>query len=389
MSVNIVKYNEIIDKINECVNWFERLDIKNNRVDMYLGNGDILNIRFPEAGIAHLLGINLSYLNMTNKFRKDAVSYDKLKYVLKEPYVFQKLLVSKTISMENMFSDSIDQKLSVFKDNLSVRIDDIYCVIKYDNEKTYQSINVPDVCDYYVIRKKGSNYLVLGLVKNDNVYNPATSRLYDDEEKFNEFMNRVAKKQEITYPYLLNINNPYRDYKVNVFFPLAEKERVLNSVINISQKYSATPAVASDYAFTINKFKNVREDKILNLNVLRLLSDCIKSGTPLDSNTIGQICGDSDIPEIISTLIDVCNDSLCTGLISDSGKQCYSVMEARNNELNVRANQLELELAEEKQKNQLMELQLNQLLEENTAYKGQLDVYDQAYQKVMTLRKPK
>ena len=46
MSVNIVKYNEIIDKINECVNWFERLDIKNNRIDMYLGNGDILNIRF-------------------------------------------------------------------------------------------------------------------------------------------------------------------------------------------------------------------------------------------------------------------------------------------------------------------------------------------------------
>ena len=64
-------------------------------------------------------------------------------------------------------------------------------------------------------------------------------------------------------------------------------------------------------------------------------------------------------------------------------------MEARNNELNVRANQLELELAEEKQKNQLMELQLNQLLEENTAYKSQLDVYVQAYQKVMTLRKPK
>ena len=76
MSVNIVKYNEIIDKINERVNWFERLDIKNNRVDMYLSNGDILNIRFSEASIAHLLGINLSYLNMTNKFRKDAVSYD-------------------------------------------------------------------------------------------------------------------------------------------------------------------------------------------------------------------------------------------------------------------------------------------------------------------------
>ena len=74
MSVNIVKYNEIIDKINECVNWFERLDIKNNRVDLYLGSGNILNIRFPESSIAHLLGVNLSYLIMTNKFRKDASS---------------------------------------------------------------------------------------------------------------------------------------------------------------------------------------------------------------------------------------------------------------------------------------------------------------------------
>lgn len=389
MSVNIAKYNKIIDKANECVNWFEKLDIKNNRVDLYLGNGDILNIRFPEASIAHLLGFNLSYLNMTNKFRRDAVSYDKLKYVLEEPYVFQKLLVSKTISMENMFSDSIDQKLSAFKGNLSVRIDDIYCVIKYDNEKTYQSINVPDICDYYVVRKKGSNYLVLGLVKNDSIYSPATSRLYDDEEKFNEFMNRVARKQEITYPHLLNINNPYRDYKVNVFFPLSEKERVLNSIINISQKYSATSAVARDYAFTINKFRNVSDDKNINLSILRLLSDCIKSGTPLDSNTINQICGNSDVPEIISTLIDVCNDSLCNGLISNSGKQGYSAIEARNNELNVRANQLELELAEEKQKNQMMELQLRQLLEENATYKSQLDVYDQAYQKVMTLRKTK
>lgn len=356
---------------------------------MYLGNGDILNIRFPEASIAHLLGFNLSYLNMTNKFRRDAVSYDKLKYVLKEPYVFQKLLVSKTISMEYMFSDSIEQKLSVFKDNLSVRTDDIYCVIKYDNEKTYQSINVPDVCDYYVIRKKGSNYLVLGLVKNARGYNPVTSRLYDDEEKFNEFMNRVARKQEITYPHLLNINNPYRDYKVNAFFSLSEKERILDNIINISKKYSATPAVARDYAFTINRLKTVREDKTVNLNILRLLSDCIKSGTTLDSNIIGQICGNSDIPEIISTLIDACNDSLCTGSISDSGKQGYSAIEARNNELNIRVNQLELELAEEKQKNQMMDQQLSQLLEENATYKSQLDVYNQAYQKVMTLKKVK
>ena len=83
MSVDIAKYNEIVAKANDCVNWFEKLDIKNNKINFYLANGDILNIRFPEASIAHLLGINLSYLNMTNKFRKEAVSYDKLKYVLK------------------------------------------------------------------------------------------------------------------------------------------------------------------------------------------------------------------------------------------------------------------------------------------------------------------
>lgn len=385
MSVDIAKYNEIVAKANNCVNWFEKLDIKNNKINFYLANGDILNIRIFEANIAHLLGFNISYLNMTNKFNKDLSNYDKLKYVLEKPYIFKNLLINNDISTDFMFSDSINQKLAVFKDNLSIRSDDIYCVIKYDNEKTYQAINIPDPCDYYIIRKKRNNYLVLGLINNGNVYTPATSRLYDDKEKFDEFMNRVARKQEITYPHLLNINNPYRDYKVNVFFPLSEKEYILNNIINISQKYSATPAVARDYAFTINKFKTVREDQNINLNILRLLSDSIKSGTVLDENTINQICGTTnDIPGIISTLISNCNDILC-----DSTSLKNSTLKAKNNELNARVNRLELELAEEKLKNQNVEHQLNQLLDENTTYKSQLDVYDQAYQKVMTLRKHK
>lgn len=385
MSVDIAKYNEIVAKANNCVNWFEKLDIKNNKINFYLANGDILNIRIFEANIAHLLGFNISYLNMTNKFNKDLSNYDKLKYVLEKPYIFKNLLINNDISTDFMFSDSINQKLAVFKDNLSIRSDDIYCVIKYDNEKTYQAINIPDPCDYYIIRKKRNNYLVLGLINNGNVYTPATSRLYDDKEKFDEFMNRVARKQEITYPHLLNINNPYRDYKVNAFFPLSEKEYILNNIINISQKYSATPAVARDYAFTINKFKTVREDQNINLNILRLLSDSIKSGTVLDENTINQICGTiNDIPGIISTLISNCNDILC-----DSTSLKNSTLKAKNNELNARVNRLELELAEEKLKNQNVEHQLNQLLDENTTYKSQLDVYDQAYQKVMTLRKHK
>lgn len=385
MSVDIAKYNEIVAKANDCVNWFEKLDIKNNKINFYLANGDILNIRIFEANIAHLLGFNISYLNMTNKFNKDLSNFDKLKYVLAKPYIFKNLLINSDISTDFMFSDSINQKLAVFKDNLSIRSDDIYCVIKYDNEKTYQAINIPDPCDYYIIRKKRNNHLVLGLIKNGNVYTPVTSRLYDDKEKFDEFMNRVARKQEITYPHLLNINNPYRDYKVNAFFPLSEKEYILNNIINISQKYSATPAVARDYAFTINKFKTVREDQNINLNILRLLSDSIKSGTVLDENTINQICGTTnDIPGIISTLISTCNDTLCN---STSLKD--STLKAKNNELNARVNQLELELAEEKLKNQNVEHQLNQLLDENTTYKSQLDVYDQAYQKVMTLRKLK
>ncbi|MDD6245292.1 MAG: PBECR4 domain-containing protein [bacterium] len=385
MSVDIAKYNEIVAKANNCVNWFEKLDIKNNKINFYLANGDILNIRIFEANIAHLLGFNISYLNMTNKFNKDLSNYDKLKYVLEKPYIFKNLLINNDISTDFMFSDSINQKLAVFKDNLSIRSDDIYCVIKYDNEKTYQAINIPDPCDYYIIRKKRNNYLVLGLINDGNVYTPVTSRLYDDKEKFDEFMNRVARKQEITYPHLLNINNSYRDYKVNAFFPLSEKEYILNNIINISQKYSATPAVARDYAFTINKFKTVREDQNINLNILRLLSDSIKSGTVLDENTINQICGTTnDIPGIISTLISICNDILC-----DSTSLKNSTLKAKNNELNARVNQLELELAEEKLKNQNVEHQLNQLLDENTTYKSQLDVYDQAYQKVMTLRKHK
>ena len=33
MSVDIAKYNEIVAKANNCVNWFEKLDIKSYSSD--------------------------------------------------------------------------------------------------------------------------------------------------------------------------------------------------------------------------------------------------------------------------------------------------------------------------------------------------------------------
>ena len=45
MSVDIAKYNEIVAKANNCVNWFEKLDIKNNKINFYLNPPDFCFIR--------------------------------------------------------------------------------------------------------------------------------------------------------------------------------------------------------------------------------------------------------------------------------------------------------------------------------------------------------
>lgn len=63
-------------------------------------------------------------------------SYEILKYFIENRYTFGNLGNSGKLSFDLMFSKHIDEKLEAFNDNINIRNDDIYTIVKYDSEKT-------------------------------------------------------------------------------------------------------------------------------------------------------------------------------------------------------------------------------------------------------------
>ena len=290
--ITLEKYNQIIEKIQDCVTQYEKMNYSYNQHVLYLASGDSLNIRFLKGNIAHLLGVNIEYLKMSNRFKPDMNTYDCLKYFLENSYTFSKIVIDeKKMSFDKMFSPYIENKLDSFIKNIKIRTDDLYFIIKYDSEKTYQLEEQADICDYYIIRTISGEQYVLGLKYNENgLCLPVTSRKYEDYLEFEKFISRIAKKQEITYPVHVRITNSFQDFKTEFYINLEEKKVLLDKTSRIAKKYDATPSVARDFSYIINNSINGRIKRNEEISILQLLTDSINSKTILDDDTIESIC---------------------------------------------------------------------------------------------------
>lgn len=205
MKIDTAKFEEIIENITKNINLYERIQFYNNHYALFLANGEILNIKFLRNNIPHLLGVDIDYLKLSNKFKPNASYYDNLNYFLENSFNFRKLVNKGSMSYSSMFSSYVDEKNYAFEKNAKIRTDDMFYIVKYDREKTYKIEPKADICEYYIIRRSNNKYYVLGLMKNENLYLPVSSRMYDDEENFDKFMARIANKQEITYAYSMRV----------------------------------------------------------------------------------------------------------------------------------------------------------------------------------------
>lgn len=62
MEMNYSKYEQIIEGISKNIELYEKLQLYNNQYSLFLANGDVLNIKFKNNNISHLLGVKTEYL---------------------------------------------------------------------------------------------------------------------------------------------------------------------------------------------------------------------------------------------------------------------------------------------------------------------------------------
>ncbi len=386
------EFNAIIDKINDCLEQYNRMTFDTNQQILYLANGEMLNIMIPKNHIAHLLGVNIDYLRQSGLFKAATNSYDSLHYFLENSYQFSRLISSGKLDSNSIFSKNIHEKLDSFLSNIKIRTDDLIFVIKYDRERTYQVEETAEVCDYYIVRKiSSSSYGILGLVKSptvDFIYWPVTSRKYDDYSEFDHYISRIAFKQDLTYPYHMKINNRNANYTNSIKVSLNDKIDALKRVINFAKKYDATPSTSSDYFFSINKTKANLEAKQTDSNVLSFLVDTIVGGDILDINTISEVVGEVELSEDIRKLIDACNNLICSKahINMESVQSNYSVLEHENQSLKEKLQSLKAQLIEVDAARKQLEEENVSLLEQKNAFSEQFQVIEQACQKMRSLK---
>lgn len=380
MKIDTSRFEELIEDITKNITLYERIQFYNNHYALFLANGEILNIKFLRNNIPHLLGVNIDYLKLSNKFRPNASYYDNLNYFIENSFNFRKLVNEGSMSYSLMFSSYVDEKNKAFEKNTKIRTDDMFYIVKYDREKTYKIENNADICEYYIIRKSNNKYYVLGLIKKENLYLPVSSRLYDNEEDFDKFMKRIANKQEITYAYSMSVKNKYEDYNETFIVNINEKEKLINRVIKASEKYDATASVAKDYSYLLNRYKNDKEYYKTNITILNLLRDSIKSGNVLENSSIDEMLGNFELNDDIKELINVCNNSLCGCHNNGMALNRYSEIEQENKNMKQELIELRDRVAKLSDENE-------SLKNSNSKYDEQLKIYDEAYQKVAELRR--
>lgn len=384
----MVDFERIINKMKEKIKYYE-ITLEANQYYLGLANGDNINLTFPKNNIAHLLGIYTDKLKNTNIVKNSLSSYEIIKKLVEYSLTYTDIKnINSGFDINSLFSEYVESKIEIFTDILKVRTDDIYCIIKYCSDRTYTTGEERENSDYFIIRKYDKKYSVLGIVKNDNRNNyvPVTSRLFNNYEELSEFLRKIAKNQEITYPASFRIDNYDKEFSKNFFPTLDEKLEYNKTLKDIASKYKAIPSTNRDILFILEKSLNSRQRTSNYSSILSLIKESIMAGNIISKEEVNQLLDDAEIPKELETLIDSCNDLICfNSQENDSVEISYSTIQNENKRLKEQLEEMKKELLELKKKNESLEIENSVLKESEKIKTKKLEILKNAFEETEKL----
>ena len=290
MVKNIAAYNlgeleTLFERISNIINYIESISLDNNETKLILANGDGINVKIPKNKVAHLLGINTSYLSGLGIFKSES-SWSLLKELVSNPYRINKLRSERLISYSELFSDYIEDKVNIFADNMRINLNETDFVCKYDAERSYTTTTKNQKYDYIIVRKnKEGLYYVLCLVKENDYYVPMSSQCFD-EIGIDEFLNDHIRNQEITILRQINITNFYKNFSQRIFLPPNELLQKLSQIKSIKTKYNSIIDTTGAFEYHLAQSdKRLIKDNF-NSEVVGEMVQSINSNSLIDTSRI-------------------------------------------------------------------------------------------------------
>lgn len=268
MNFNLSELEILFYSIKSIVDYMINANYNDRRFKIYLSNGEHLTFSVNNNTIAHLLGVNTTYLTSTGIF-KSTNSFDLLNELIESPLKIHKLNKDGIIDYNKLFSKHIMNKVSGFIENIKLNINEMEFVCKYDKERTYGVNEISECYDYIIVQKLSNDKIgVLCLVRNNGYYAPMSNQIYDNYDNFAQKFKDIIKFQEITLMSGIDVYNISDDYSKNIYLNLEDKGHKINKLKLYKNEFNCSIDVASDFSYAINKMKQNYENSSNSNNSL-------------------------------------------------------------------------------------------------------------------------
>ena len=376
---NKAEYDDLIAKIGECLEWYERKGIEINDYNsqserrklqiiynLTLDNGDKLKLAFGHNNIAHLLGVDTEYLKTTGLFKGD--SYSILKEVCSDSYRLYTMVKDGHMTYDNFISDFAYEKVKGFRSICGIDLYNIEFICKYSKDNSYITGYQQLEGDYYIAYKTDGGLFIVGFKKNGNYCYPITNRYIDvNDEHLMEFLKTLLTNQIITMPTMSNLYFANtKSYSKTIYVDYIKKAQIIRTLMQYNQKYNVYVDVSSGYSFVLEKLLKKFNDSSYVYPILNRMFKAITNRVLIDVKELEREFG--ILPDDMKAIIDIYNSSLnkdINAALDEHTKMVISERDRLSAENQRHINELE------KLKRQLLEAQtlISQLRTENDEYR--------------------
>lgn len=303
------RYIEIVDELKKLVLWYENTTFKNKKMRLFLTNKDSFLYKVPEDKIAHLLGINISNIQSLGIYNNTS-SYELLKEFLKDSHRICDGIRKDTIKLDYIFSKHIQKKINSFKKNISINLNDVAFVCKYNNEIAYNNGNNTIKSDYSIIKiLEDGTVLELDLVlSNDGKYAyPVSNKMFNDKFEAEETFRKILENQELAIAQSMILYNHDYDNPRKFYLKDTDKIEKLNIIKEFIEKYNCNIDLVEECERLYKNTNNNREKNSNNYDIYETIIESIINGKLIPVNKLENLSSQQ------YDLIDAINDNLILG----------------------------------------------------------------------------
>ena len=154
--------------------------------------------------------------------------------LIENQYRISSKILNNEIKLSDVFNKHIHKKLAIFKSNISIILNNVLFVCKYDRNKAISYGKQPRNCDYIIVKEMDDGQIQeLDIVLSNKIAKPVSSRMFKSEADAKDEFSELLEYQDISILTSIIIDTRYYDDNQKFYLKESDKLSKLEQLENI------------------------------------------------------------------------------------------------------------------------------------------------------------